>query len=319
MSDNINYDQKVFVGDLKDTFGLKQLTGNEESLKRWIVAPDINRPGLELAGYMRINDLKRVTIIGTKELEFLSTVDHDTQYARFGIITDAYTPCIIITKDQQAPEALIQIAMERNFPVFQTSEETLRISVQIMSYLDEKLAPCQVYHGVMMNIYGIGVLLKGESGIGKSELALDLVRRGHMLVADDCVEIYRIHNDLTCKAPELLKNMLEIRGIGVIDMTAVYGAVSCLDTSNLDFVIELKLFSSQENIDRTGIGATETIDIMGLMKPLIIVPVREGRSLSVIIEAAVANFRLLQKGTDSAKEFQARLQALIEKNEKGGL
>lgn len=317
MIDNANLDKKVFVRDLKDKFNLIQLTGNEDSLNRWIVAPDVNRPGLELTGYMRLNDLKRVTIIGTKELEFLATLDYDTQYARFGIITDAYTPCIVITKSQPIPEALKKIAIERNFPIFHTSEETARISVEIMAFLDEKLAPCQVFHGVMMNIYGIGVLLKGESGIGKSELALDLVRRGHMLVADDCVEIYRVHNDLTCKAPELLKNMLEIRGIGVIDMTLVYGAVSCLDACNLDFVIELRSFSDQQNIERQGLGATETIDIMGLEKPLIIVPVREGRALSVIIEAAVANFRLLQKGTDSAKEFHERLQALIEKNEKG--
>lgn len=311
-------DKKVFVRDLKDKFNLIQLTGNEESLDRWIVAPDINRPGLELTGYMRLNDLKRVTIIGTKEIEFINTLDRDTQYARFGIITDAYTPCIIISKTQECPEVLRQIATERNFPVFQSKEETLRISVEVTAFLDEKLAPCEVFHGVMMNIYGIGVLLKGESGIGKSELALDLVRRGHMLVADDCVEIYRIHNELKCTAPELLKNMLEIRGIGIIDMTLVYGAVSCLDSCNLDFAIELKSFSSTTNIERNALGVTDTIDIMGVEKPLIIVPVREGRALSVIIEAAVANFRLLQKGTDSEKEFHKRLEELIAKNEKEG-
>ena len=119
-------DKKVFVRDLKDKFNLIQLTGNEESLDRWIVAPDINRPGLELTGYMRLNDLKRVTIIGTKEIEFINTLDHDTQYARFGIITDAYTPCIIISKTQECPEVLRQIATERNFPVFQFQPEVIK-------------------------------------------------------------------------------------------------------------------------------------------------------------------------------------------------
>lgn len=309
-----NLDKKVYVRDLKEQFNLTQLTGNDESLNRWIVAPDVNRPGLELAGYTRANDLKRVTIIGTKEHEFLENIDFDIQYQRFGIITDAYTPCIIITKSQNCPDALYKIANERNFPVFQTNEDTLRISVEVTAFLDKCLAPSQIFHGVMMNIYGVGVLLKGESGIGKSELALDLVRRGHMLVADDCVEIYRVHNELTCKAPDLLRNMLEIRGIGIIDMTKIYGAVSCLDSCNLDFVVELRFFDNSENIDRTGLGATNTIDIMGLEKPLIIVPVREGRAISVIVESAVANFRLLQKGEDTAKDFQVKLKDLIDKN-----
>ena len=311
-------DKKVFVKDLKEKFNLKQLTGDASSLERWIVAPDINRPGLELAGYTRLNDLKRVNIIGIKETEFITTLDEATQYERFGIITDAYTPCIIISRSLPIPDALRRIATERNFPVLQSTEETLRISVQVTAYLDENLAPCEVYHGVMMNIYGVGVLLKGNSGIGKSEIALDLVRRGHMLVADDCVEISRIHNELICTAPPLLKNMLELRGIGILDMTKIFGAVSCLDKCDLDFVVELKSYDREEDIERLGPGVTKTIDIMGLEKPLIVVPVREGRVLSVIIEAAVANFCLLRLGTDSNEDFKERLARLIAVNKEEG-
>lgn len=308
------FDRKVFVRDLKEEFHLTQITGNDDSLNRWIIAPDVNRPGLELTGNMRETDLKRVNLIGNKELAFIKTLDENTQRERFDSITDGFTPCIIITSGNKTPEILKNLAIQKNFPIFETDESTFRVVVQVIAYLDEKLAPTESFHGVMMNIYGVGVMLQGKSGIGKSELALDLIQRGHMLVADDRVDISRVHNDLICRSPELLKNMLEIRGVGVIDVSMAFGSTSTLDESYLDFVIELVPFDATKINDRIGVEDNPTVSILGVDRPLVKIPVKEGRAMGAIIESAVANFRLLEKGIDSAKIFDKRVVEYIEKN-----
>lgn len=310
---NMELDGKVFVKDLKETFNLLQVSGDEESLKRWIIVPDVNRPGLELSGYVRSNDLKRVNILGNKELEYLKAIENsETLSARYNTITDAYTPCIIISEGNECPSKLLEIAQAKNFPIFISQDKTYRLVVQLIAYLDEKLAPNDTFHGVMMNIYGIGVMLKGESGIGKSELALELIKRGHMLVADDRVDIYRVHNDLICRAPELLENVLELRGVGVIDVTYLYGTTSTLKQTNLDLIIELVPFDANRITDRIGANDRKTINILGLDKPLMEIPVKEGRSMGVIVESAVANYRLIMNGVDTAKMFEEKITAYIQ-------
>lgn len=310
---NMELDGKVFVKDLKETFNLLQVSGDEESLKRWIIVPDVNRPGLELSGYVRSNDLKRVNILGNKELEYLKAIENsETLSARYNTITDAYTPCIIISEGNECPSKLLEIAQAKNFPIFISQDKTYRLVVQLIAYLDEKLAPNDTFHGVMMNIYGIGVMLKGESGIGKSELALELIKRGHMLVADDRVDIYRVHNDLICRAPELLENVLELRGVGVIDVTYLYGTTSTLKQTNLDLIIELVPFDANRITDRIGANDRKTINILGLDKPLMEIPVKEGRSMGVIVESAVANYRLIMNGVDTAKMFEEKVAAYIQ-------
>lgn len=311
---SLEFEKKVYVRDLKNRFNLNQVTGNDESLNRWIVVPDVNRPGLELSGYMRENDLKRVTIIGNKEIDYINNLDEEDQKSRFEMITDAYTPCIIVSGGNVTPKNLVNLANQRNFPIFETVDKTYRVVVQLIAYLDEKLAPSEAFHGVMMSIYGVGVLLKGNSGVGKSELALDLIRRGHMLVADDRVDICRVHNDLLCKSPEILKNMLEIRGIGVLDVSLAFGSTSTLDSSVLDLVIELVPFNNDTIVDRIGIDSEKKINILGVERPLLTVPVKEGRAMGVIIESAVANFRLLEKGISSAEIFDKRVVEFINKN-----
>lgn len=311
---NDEFNKKVFVRDIKREFNLVQVSGDEDSLSRWVIAPDVNRPGLELAGYTRMNDLKRITVIGNKEIDFIKTLSYEVQRQRFDTITDGYTPCIVITAGNEAPEALIELARHKNFPVFMTKEKTHRFTIQIIAYLDECLAPFDSVHAVMMNIYGVGVLLRGESGVGKSEIALDLIRRGHMLVADDRVDIFRIHNDLVCKAPELLKNMIEIRGVGVLDLSLAFGPTSTLESSTLDLVIDLVSYDPNTQIDRLGIDNKQTIDILGVTKSVTKIPVKEGRAMSVIIESAVANYRLVERGYDSGEIFNRRVIDFINKN-----
>ena len=308
------FDKKVFVRDLKETFGLEQITGDDESLNRWIIAPDVNRPGLELSGFDGSNDLKRVILIGNKEMDYIKRLDDEVLRERYEGITDVFTPCIIITHNMDAPDLLVEIANRKNFPVFKIDQPTYRVAVRVIAYLDEKLAPSDTLHGVMLNINGVGVLLRGESGVGKSELALELISRGHALVADDRVDMIRTHNSIFCKSPEIIKNMIEIRGIGIIDVTKLYGSTSTLDDSKLDLVINLVPFSAERSLERLGIEEGEGVKFLGLEIPSMDIPVKEGRAMGILIETAVANFRLQQSGYNAAKEFDDRLmRRLLEK------
>lgn len=298
------FEKRVFVEDLMHAFNLKLVSGSEESLKRWIVVPDVNRPGLELCeDYIDI-DLKRVNILGNKEIRYLSRFEYEELRNKFEKITDAYSPCIIIAAGNKAPQALIDLAKDRDFPVFETELPTYRISVDITAYLDSLLANSISKHGVLLSIYGIGVLITGESGVGKSELALELIKKGHFLVADDLVEIKRIHNELQGEANKHLKNFLEIRGIGIIDARIMFGASSIVDDIKISLIINIEKY--KENIEYDRIGSEDTLsseEILGLNIPKLNLPIKEGRVLSVLVEAAVMDFRLKNQGYNGAKIF----------------
>lgn len=309
-------DKRVYVRELKEYFKLKQVTGNEESLDRWIITPDINRPGLELTGFNEAIDLKRVILIGKKETYYINKLDYETKRERFHIITDSFTPCIIITNGEKIDNALFDVANEKNFPVFETDSLTYRSIVEICAFLDDKLAPTGSYHGVLMNIYGLGVMLIGDSGVGKSELALELIKKGHILVADDRVEIKKIHNELYGESHKILKNFLEIRGIGIIDVPLMFGASSVLDKVKISLVINLKKkeFFTE---DRIGINGFKTMNIMGVEMNTMEIPVKEGRAMSVMIETAVSHFRLFEQGYNIAELFNQQTIEYIKENERG--
>ena len=312
---NEELDKRVYVRAIKENFNLEQLTGDDESLNRWVIAPDVNRPGLELSGYLESNDLKRVVAIGTKEYEYMSKLDENTQRQRFEIITDSYTPCIILSEGCGELKVLEELCRNKNFPLFRYEGKTYQLIVDLVSYLSEELAPSDNLYGVMMNIYGKGVMLTGKSGIGKSELALDLINRGHMLVADDRVDVSRVHNDLICHAPKLLTKMLEIRGLGIVDVTKLFGASTYLNKCELDFVINLVKFDETMSKDRLN-PVNETLNVLGLEVPMLVVPVTEGKALSVIIESAVITHLLKKQGVDSNEEFKERFRQEIERNSK---
>lgn len=304
---NEELNKRVYVRQLKQEFSFEQITGDDNSLNRWIIAPDINRPGLELSGYLESNDLKRVVVIGTKEYEYMSKLDDNTQKQRFEIITDSYTPCIILSEGCGKLPVLEELCRMRNFPLFKYEGKTYQLIVDLVSYLSEELAPTDNIYGVMMNIYGKGIIITGKSGIGKSELALDLISRGHMLVADDRVDVTRVHTSLICQAPKLLKKMLEIRGLGIVDVTKLFGANTYLNKCQLDFVI--KLVRLDEAIDNDRLNPiNESMDVLGLEVPMLVIPITEGKSLSVIIESAVTTYILKNQGIDSNEEFKIRLR-----------
>ena len=203
---------------------------------------------------------------------------------------------------------------EKDFPIFITESATGRVSIELTNILDEALAPETLIHGVFLNIYGKGVIIKGDSGIGKSEIALELVKRGHLLVADDAVELYHLGQSIVGKAPEVLTNLLEIRGIGVIDVSKMFGISSILDKDKVDLIIQLDRWVPSREYTRVGVEENDsTEEILGVKIPKIVVPVSSGR-MSVIIEAAVMNMRLREYGVDSSKEFVDRILKNIDKN-----
>lgn len=304
----------VKVRTLVENFDFIQITGDDASLERPIVIADTNRPGLELAGYFENSQQKRLVILGDKEIAYIATMSVHKQRKSFDFITNEQTPAIIVTKGHKCPDVLKRYAKRKNFPIFLSSSPTYRLIVDIMAFLDEQLATSMCIHGGLLSIYGKGVLIRGESGMGKSEIALELIKRGHLLVADDRVDCYRIHNKIVGKAPELLREMLEIRGIGVINVSRMFGVSSVLPKAEINFQVNLEPWKADQDYDRVGIEEKKHENILGIDIPKIVVPVREGRSMAVIIESAVTNYMLSVMGMDSAKEFEQRVLDYIEKN-----
>lgn len=293
----------------------QQVTGNEESLKRVILTGEINRPGFELAGFFKHSDFRRIIVFGDKEMAFIAEMTEERQKEIFPCLINEEVPCIVICKGHPCPEVLKNIADERNFPIFQTEMITGVVSSELMNTLEEKLAREALMHGVFLNIHGKGVIIKGDSGIGKSEIALELVKRGHLLVADDAVELYRIGQKIVGKAPAVLANLLEIRGIGVIDVSKMFGISAILDRNDVDLVIQLERWVPSREYTRVGVEENDiSEDVLGIKIPKIVVPVSSGRSMSVIIEAAVMNMRLRDVGIDSSKEFVERILKNIDHN-----
>lgn len=309
--------KKVTVKDLMNQLGYECITGDENALNREIKVPDVNRPGLELTGYYLHSQRERVVLLGNKEMGFISGMSNEVQYSSFDFLTQKETPCIIITRDFACPPRLKEIAQRKNFPVLLCKDNTSRAMVEVVTYLDIELAPVKTMHGVFLQIYGKGVLLTGESGMGKSEIALELIKKGHLLVADDRVDCAVIHKQIIGQAPEILKQMLEIRGVGIINVSKMFGVASVLDKAMVDLNIHIEQWKPNKQYDRLGIEEKKYTDILGVQIPKLIIPVKEGRSMGVIIESAVTNYLLSSVGQDSAKEFEQRVLNLIERNKNG--
>ena len=294
-----------------------QITGDEESLEREIYVAEINRPGFELAGFFKHSDFRRVILLGEKEIAFIGEMNRESQLACFSKLVNDETPCIIIAKGYPCPDILKNIATKRHFPIFLTNQATGRVSIDLTSALDEALAAETLMHGVFLSIYGKGVIIRGDSGIGKSEIALELIKRGHLLIADDAVELYHLGQHIVGKAPEVLKNLLEIRGIGVIDASKMFGVGSVLPRDNVDLIIQLERWLPSREYTRIGVEEDDVYeDILSIQIPKVVVPVTGGRNMSVIIEAAVMNMQLKESGFDSSKEFVNRILENIKRSNK---
>lgn len=308
MADNTEYTKRVMIGDIVEFMHLKQVTGDAASLNRWVVIPDLNRPGFELSGYYKPTEPRRIVIFGQKEYNYIQDLSEEEQRKRYQSITDGLTPMIIVTHGNEVPPVLAEVGRERNFPIFTTPVVTYQVMVDLITYLDEHLAQEQSISGELLLVYGKGILITGESGMGKSEAALELIRDGQVLVADDRVDVQKIHNVLVGYAPDILKGMMEIRGIGIVDVERMYGA-NCLSArANIDLRIHLTPFDPKKEYMRIGDEERQFTNILDVQVPTLELPVSPGRSTSSIIEAAVMNFLLEEEGYHSSAMFKQRLR-----------
>ncbi|ANQ89004.1 HPr kinase/phosphorylase [Staphylococcus pseudintermedius] len=299
--------------DLVKRFNLNVVAG-EAGLNRPIRNTDISRPGLEMAGYFSHYASNRIQLLGTTELSFYNLLPDAERKGRMRKLCRPETPAIIITRGHDAPDELLEAAEELDTPLIYVEEATTRVMGRLTTYLEHELANSTSLHGVLVDVYGVGVLITGDSGIGKSETALELVKRGHRLVADDNVEIKEITKDqLIGKAPKIIEHLLEIRGLGIINVMTLFGAGSILTRKRIRLNINLETWHQDKLYDRVGLNH-ETLKILDTEITKKTIPVRPGRNVAVIIEVAAMNYRLNIMGINTAEEFNERLNAEILKN-----
>ena len=305
----------VTVKMLVDKVKLKVVYGNDELLAKEITTADISRPGLEMTGYFDYYSPERLQLLGMKEWTYLMKM---TSHNRYQVLTEMIkpeTPAIIVARKLEVTEEMLAAAKEKGIAILQSHISTSRLSGEMSWYLDSCLAERTSVHGVLMDIYGMGVLIQGDSGIGKSETGLELVKRGHRLVADDRVDVFAKDEETLWGEPaEILRHLLEIRGVGIIDVMSLYGASAVKGSSQVQLVIYLENFESGKVFDRLGNG-NEEIELSGVKIPRVRIPVKTGRNVSVVIEAAAMNYRAKQMGFDATKTFEERLSKLISQNE----
>lgn len=306
---------KVVVKDLVEKFMWKVITGDAKALQRPLTQVDTNRPGLELAGYFPGTQVKRLVVLGEKEMGYIHTeMDEISQRRAFEYLTGPKTPAIVISNGNECPEILKEIAERKNFPVFVSNEKTSLVIVNVTNYLDERLAKSVIIHGELVRVHGVGVLITGHSGMGKSEIVLELIQRGHQLVADDRVDCFRIHNQLIGRPTPMIEGFMELRGVGIIDVEKMYGIAAITKQTNVDLMITLEPFKTTSDYDRVGIEEKEYQEILGIKILEMRIPVSAGRPMATIIETAVMNYLLLAQGTDSAKEFEEKVLQEIANN-----
>jgi HPr kinase/phosphorylase len=299
----------VTVKTIMKKFNLNCICG-KEGLKRPILVENINRAGMELMGFFEHSDLRRIIVFGNKEINYISSKTSEELRPAFEFLINEITPCMIITQGNTCPKELKEIAEKRNFPILLGDNSTNKMIIELMYYLNELMAPKMSMHATLLEIYGRGVLLTGASGIGKSEIALELVRRGHRLVADDRVDLVNINKKLTGTCPELTKGVMEVRGIGIINVASMFGISSYKDRQDVDYVIELKLLDENYSFERID-TSDHFKNILGVYIPNIQIPVSSGRNLADLIEVAVRNELLKAQGIDASKEFAKKLNDLL--------
>jgi len=303
----------LFEGN-KGRLKLKLLNG-QVGFEKEIVDKNIHRPGLALAGYVELFTFNRVQICGNTEIKYLNQLKPDKRYKAFETILRFDIPCIIVTSSNVLDAELLELAAKKNVPIFQTSLETTKFVYLISDYLDDQFSPQTTVHGSFVDVYGIGVLVVGRSGIGKSEVALDLVERGHRLVADDVVMITRKgENILMGAGTDLVKHFMEIRGLGLIDVRSMFGIRAIRFQKRVEIVVELLDWKADEEYTRTGLD-NAIIKILDIEIPHVRLPIFPGKNITVICEVIALNYLLKHYGYDSAKEFAKRLEVVIgEKN-----
>ena len=302
----------IDLEDFRTKLGL-ELLGPTTKKQLDINVTDINRPGMQFCGFYEYFAHERVQVIGKVEMTYLESLESRMRRPVLEKYMSYPIPCIITCWGMTPPRDLLEIARAHDVPVFQSKLKTTKFSLQAIMYLNRVLAPHITRHGVLVDVYGVGILLTGESGVGKSEAALELVKRGHQLAADDVVDICRVSdNRLTGECPEMVRHFMEIRGIGIIDIRAMYGIGAVAQSKSIDLVIHMEKWVEGKEYDRLGLN-DEYITILGVKVPSQTMPVRPGRNLAIIIEVAARNLSMKKLGFSAARELDRRMNEMIMK------
>ena len=304
---------KVKMKKIVEKMNLRNLTPDVDLTEREVEVPDINRPALQLTGFFEHFDSDRVQIIGYVEYTFLETLDEKTKEHIYETLLSYQIPGIIFSRDLAPEPMLLDKANAAQVPIFSTEKKTSEFTAEIIRWLNVELAPCISIHGVLVDVYGVGVLIMGESGIGKSESALELIKSGHRLVSDDVVEIHKVSDEtLVGTAPDITRHFIELRGIGIVDVKTLFGVQSVRETQNIDLVITLEDWNKEKEYDRLGMEEEYT-EFLGNKVVCHQLPIRPGRNLAIIVETAAINHRQKKMGYNAAQELYKRVQQNLTK------
>lgn len=305
--------QTVKVSEIIKNYKLENLTPNIDVTKAEIHVPDINRPALQLSGFFQHFDYDRIQLIGYVEYTYLESLDVERKKEMYHKFMSGNIPCVIFCRDLRPDELLLEKAKEHNVPVLVTQKSTSSFMAEIIRWMNVQLAPCISIHGVLVDVYGEGVLILGESGIGKSEAALELVKRGHRLVSDDVVELRKVSDEtLIGTAPNITRHLIELRGIGIIDIKSLFGIQSIKETQGIDMCIKLEHWDREKEYDRFGLEE-QYREFLGNKVVCHNIPIRPGRNVAIIVESAAVNHRQKKMGYNAAQELQNRVQENMNK------
>lgn len=308
--------QTVSLNKMIEKLELKNLVPEIETDGIEISSPDINRPALQLAGYFEHFACERVQIVGYVEYTYLKSLDQEVKMKNYERFMSSKIPCVIYASRTEPDEEMIELAKKYRKPLLSSERMTSPLMAEVIRWLNVELAPCISIHGVLVDVYGEGILIMGESGIGKSEAALELIKRGHRLITDDVVEIHKVSDDtLVGTSPEITRHFIELRGIGIIDVKTLYGVESVKETQNIDLVIKLEEWDKDKEYDRLGLNEEYT-EFLGNKVVCHSIPIRPGRNLAIIVESAAVNHRQKKMGYNAAQELYRRVQESINKNKR---
>lgn len=303
--------ENVTIKELITELNLKNYTPEIDTESIIIKHPEINRPALQLAGFFDHFDSERVQVLGNVENAYIETIDEETKKKTYDKLLSYKVPCVLYARGIKPDEDMLSYCLHYGVPCLGTERSTTYLTAELIRWLNVKLAPVISIHGVLVDVYGEGVLITGDSGIGKSEAALELVKRGHRLVSDDVVEIRKVSQQtLVGTAPDITKHFIELRGIGIIDVKALFGVLSVKDTQSIDLVIQLEDWVKNKDYDRLGLE-DNYIEYLGNKVVCHVLPVRPGRNLAIIVETAAVNHRQKMMGYNAAQELYNRVQANI--------
>lgn len=306
--------KSISVKQMVEDLHLEEINQPENQIN--ITTMQLNRPGIQLAGFFDYFGYERIQIIGKVEHQYLSQLDSNLRAERLDKLFSYDIPCLIISRNLEVFDEIIAAAEKHQRQLLRSHRNTTRLISKLVNYLEDKLAPIVTLHGVLMDVYGVGVLITGKSGIGKSETAVELIKRGHLLVADDSVEVKRIGQDfLIGTAPEIIRHMMEVRGIGLMDVRSLYGVSAIKESTQISLVIELEEWDHNKDYERLGLDDSYR-EIHGMKVEEVVIPVKPARNIALLIEVAARNHRQKSMGYNAAREFEERLMRQLSENRK---